>query len=78
MWPLSLFLVLIWLRNVNPLYSKHECKHNRAGVGGALACLEVPITLFKKGSGDWGVPGSDLLIIISCLECRKHIMQTNF
>ncbi|XP_036901420.1 retinal-specific phospholipid-transporting ATPase ABCA4 isoform X3 [Sturnira hondurensis] len=24
-WPLSLFLVLIWLRNVNPLYSKHEC-----------------------------------------------------
>ncbi|XP_023383901.1 retinal-specific ATP-binding cassette transporter [Pteropus vampyrus] len=25
MWPLSLFLVLIWLRNVNPLYSKHEC-----------------------------------------------------
>ncbi|KAI4590742.1 hypothetical protein MJG53_001791 [Ovis ammon polii x Ovis aries] len=28
-WPLSLFLVLIWLRNVNPLYSKHECEHNR-------------------------------------------------
>ncbi|XP_066232841.1 retinal-specific phospholipid-transporting ATPase ABCA4 isoform X3 [Saccopteryx leptura] len=25
LWPLSLFLVLIWLRNVNPLYSKHEC-----------------------------------------------------
>ncbi|XP_057573896.1 retinal-specific phospholipid-transporting ATPase ABCA4 [Hippopotamus amphibius kiboko] len=24
-WPLSLFLVLIWLRNVNPLYSQHEC-----------------------------------------------------
>ncbi|XP_076975466.1 retinal-specific phospholipid-transporting ATPase ABCA4 [Tamandua tetradactyla] len=24
-WPLSLFLVLIWLRNANPLYSKHEC-----------------------------------------------------
>ncbi|XP_053524219.1 retinal-specific phospholipid-transporting ATPase ABCA4 isoform X5 [Artibeus jamaicensis] len=24
-WPLSLFLVLIWLRNVNPLYGKHEC-----------------------------------------------------
>ncbi|NIG58169.1 retinal-specific ATP-binding cassette transporter-like [Pontoporia blainvillei] len=27
-WPLSLFLVLIWLRNVSPLYSQHECKHN--------------------------------------------------
>nr|KAF6442985.1 ATP binding cassette subfamily A member 4 [Molossus molossus] len=25
MWPLSLFLVLIWLRNINSLYSKHEC-----------------------------------------------------
>nr|XP_045238869.1 retinal-specific phospholipid-transporting ATPase ABCA4 isoform X1 [Macaca fascicularis] len=24
-WPLSLFLVLIWLRNANPLYSQHEC-----------------------------------------------------
>uniref|UniRef100_I3LWC8 ATP binding cassette subfamily A member 4 n=1 Tax=Ictidomys tridecemlineatus TaxID=43179 RepID=I3LWC8_ICTTR len=24
-WPLSLFLVLIWLRNANPLYSHHEC-----------------------------------------------------
>ncbi|XP_047724828.1 retinal-specific phospholipid-transporting ATPase ABCA4-like [Prionailurus viverrinus] len=24
-WPLSLFLLLIWLRNVNPLYSQHEC-----------------------------------------------------
>uniref|UniRef100_A0A8C3WDA4 ATP binding cassette subfamily A member 4 n=1 Tax=Catagonus wagneri TaxID=51154 RepID=A0A8C3WDA4_9CETA len=24
-WPLSLFLVLIWLRNINPLYSQHEC-----------------------------------------------------
>ncbi|XP_005385060.1 PREDICTED: retinal-specific ATP-binding cassette transporter [Chinchilla lanigera] len=25
LWPLSLFLVLIWLRNANPLYSQHEC-----------------------------------------------------
>uniref|UniRef100_A0A8C9PR90 P-type phospholipid transporter n=1 Tax=Spermophilus dauricus TaxID=99837 RepID=A0A8C9PR90_SPEDA len=25
-WPLSLFLVLIWLRNANPLYSHHECE----------------------------------------------------
>ncbi|KAM9689298.1 retinal-specific phospholipid-transporting ATPase ABCA4 isoform 2-T2 [Trichechus inunguis] len=24
-WPLSLFLVLIWLRSANPLYSQHEC-----------------------------------------------------
>ncbi|KAK2493596.1 hypothetical protein MC885_008171, partial [Smutsia gigantea] len=24
-WPLSLFLILIWLRNINPLYSQHEC-----------------------------------------------------
>nr|XP_036853988.1 retinal-specific phospholipid-transporting ATPase ABCA4 isoform X3 [Manis javanica] len=24
-WPLSLFLILIWLRNVNPLYRQHEC-----------------------------------------------------
>ncbi|XP_026353368.1 retinal-specific phospholipid-transporting ATPase ABCA4 [Ursus arctos] len=24
-WPLSLFLILIWLRNTNPLYSQHEC-----------------------------------------------------
>ncbi|ERE88602.1 retinal-specific ATP-binding cassette transporter-like protein [Cricetulus griseus] len=24
-WPLSLFLVLIWLRNANPLYSQHQC-----------------------------------------------------
>ncbi|KAH0500847.1 Retinal-specific ATP-binding cassette transporter [Microtus ochrogaster] len=24
-WPLSLFLVLIWLRNANPLYSHHQC-----------------------------------------------------
>ncbi|XP_055978796.1 retinal-specific phospholipid-transporting ATPase ABCA4 [Sorex fumeus] len=24
-WPLSLFLVLIWLRNINPLYSHHKC-----------------------------------------------------
>ncbi|XP_074118834.1 retinal-specific phospholipid-transporting ATPase ABCA4 isoform X3 [Sminthopsis crassicaudata] len=24
-WPLSLFIVLIWLRNANPLYSQHEC-----------------------------------------------------
>ncbi|XP_064227202.1 retinal-specific phospholipid-transporting ATPase ABCA4 isoform X1 [Aotus nancymaae] len=24
-WPLSLFLILIWLRNANPLYSQHEC-----------------------------------------------------
>ncbi|TKC43221.1 hypothetical protein EI555_011902 [Monodon monoceros] len=26
-WPLSLFLVLIWLRNVNPLYSQHESRY---------------------------------------------------
>ncbi|XP_078074970.1 retinal-specific phospholipid-transporting ATPase ABCA4 [Mustelus asterias] len=25
LWPLSLFLVLIWLRKVNPLYQQHEC-----------------------------------------------------
>ncbi|XP_028919413.1 retinal-specific phospholipid-transporting ATPase ABCA4 [Ornithorhynchus anatinus] len=24
-WPLSLFLVLVWLRSANPLYSQHEC-----------------------------------------------------
>ncbi|XP_029473512.1 retinal-specific ATP-binding cassette transporter-like [Rhinatrema bivittatum] len=24
-WPLSLFVVLVWLRNANPLYSQHEC-----------------------------------------------------
>ncbi|XP_069087522.1 retinal-specific phospholipid-transporting ATPase ABCA4 isoform X3 [Pleurodeles waltl] len=24
-WPLSLFLVLVWLRNANPLYGQHEC-----------------------------------------------------
>ncbi|XP_042539897.1 retinal-specific phospholipid-transporting ATPase ABCA4 [Dipodomys spectabilis] len=24
-WPLSLFLILIWLRNANPLYSQHQC-----------------------------------------------------
>ncbi|XP_066453464.1 retinal-specific phospholipid-transporting ATPase ABCA4 [Eleutherodactylus coqui] len=24
-WPLSLILVLVWLRNANPLYGKHEC-----------------------------------------------------
>ncbi|XP_064444861.1 retinal-specific phospholipid-transporting ATPase ABCA4 [Mirounga angustirostris] len=24
-WPLSLFLILIWLRNINPLHSQHEC-----------------------------------------------------
>ncbi|XP_044531424.1 retinal-specific phospholipid-transporting ATPase ABCA4 [Gracilinanus agilis] len=24
-WPLSLFVILIWLRNANPLYSQHEC-----------------------------------------------------
>uniref|UniRef100_F6Y251 P-type phospholipid transporter n=2 Tax=Monodelphis domestica TaxID=13616 RepID=F6Y251_MONDO len=24
-WPLSLFVVLIWLRSANPLYSQHEC-----------------------------------------------------
>ncbi|KAG8436753.1 hypothetical protein GDO86_007731 [Hymenochirus boettgeri] len=24
-WPLSLFIVLVWLRNANPLYGQHEC-----------------------------------------------------
>ncbi|XP_053549107.1 retinal-specific phospholipid-transporting ATPase ABCA4 [Bombina bombina] len=24
-WPLSLFLILVWLRNANPLYGQHEC-----------------------------------------------------
>ncbi|XP_052036865.1 retinal-specific phospholipid-transporting ATPase ABCA4 [Apodemus sylvaticus] len=27
-WPLSLFLMLIWLRNANPLYSQHECEYD--------------------------------------------------
>lgn len=27
-WPLSLFLVLIWLRNANPLYSHHQCEYD--------------------------------------------------
>ncbi|XP_063284424.1 retinal-specific phospholipid-transporting ATPase ABCA4 isoform X2 [Pelobates fuscus] len=25
LWPLSLILVLVWLRNANPLYGQHEC-----------------------------------------------------
>uniref|UniRef100_A0ABM5G8V5 Retinal-specific phospholipid-transporting ATPase ABCA4 n=1 Tax=Pogona vitticeps TaxID=103695 RepID=A0ABM5G8V5_9SAUR len=25
LWPLSLFLVLVWLRSINPLYRQHEC-----------------------------------------------------
>ncbi|XP_062988617.1 retinal-specific phospholipid-transporting ATPase ABCA4 [Elgaria multicarinata webbii] len=25
LWPLSLFFVLVWLRNVNPVYRQHEC-----------------------------------------------------
>ncbi|KAE8610555.1 hypothetical protein XENTR_v10012168 [Xenopus tropicalis] len=24
-WPLSLFFILVWLRNANPLYGQHEC-----------------------------------------------------
>lgn len=26
LWPVSLFLVLVWLRKVTPVYHKHECK----------------------------------------------------
>ena len=48
-WPLSLFLVLIWLRNVNPLYSKHECKHN----GAASADPEVRSFRLDRSWG-WG------------------------
>lgn len=26
MWPVMLFMGLVWLRRVNPLYRQHECK----------------------------------------------------
>lgn len=26
MWPVILFIGLVWLRRVNPLYRQHECK----------------------------------------------------
>lgn len=57
MWPLSLFLVLIWLRNVNPLYSKHECKHNRV----ALVHPEVPSFCLERSWG-LGGPGHSCLL----------------
>jgi hypothetical protein len=52
-WPLSLFFILIWLRNANPLYSQHECEH-----GGEPQDPAVPSLLV----GRWGRLRSHLLL----------------
>uniref|UniRef100_A0A8D2INN2 P-type phospholipid transporter n=1 Tax=Varanus komodoensis TaxID=61221 RepID=A0A8D2INN2_VARKO len=42
LWPLSLFLVLVWLRSVNPVYRQHECHFPNKAMpsAGALPWLQ--------------------------------------
>ncbi|XP_048208118.1 retinal-specific phospholipid-transporting ATPase ABCA4 [Perognathus longimembris pacificus] len=37
-WPLSLFLILIWLRNANPLYSQHQYRRVGTQTGPSFTC----------------------------------------
>lgn len=58
-WPLSLFLVLIWLRNANPLYSHHQCEYEPRNaplafpLGSSSGCWGYHICWHFRGFGMW-------------------------
>lgn len=84
MWPVVLFMGLVWLRRVNPLYRQHECEKanfDRQHIKSASFCFPAPRgrnAIHKYSSSPSGhfpnkaMPSSGVLPWIQGIFCNAN------
>lgn len=74
MWPVLLFMGLVWLRRVNPLYRQHECEDPTPGTSQSASVL-VNISSISLPSGHFpnkAMPSTGVLPWLQGIFCNAN------